>query len=629
MIQSSTTQFHIVDASPQADAHWAALIGRVGHAELRVWDAIPARLPVEGPNVWVLVPSSFASPLAQEQVRELTRSVDLRDSVVVVCASDDEPRVAMDSVVHMSADETHDSFVRTLILVGREARNQHALHAALQFPIENPSPVLLFSSQGELVYANPAATQLTAQHDELVADLEHRVRQWASEQQDDTHVVAAGHRTFGFRLERHESDGMVRAYGMDLTQSRDAIRKAIRMEEESRNKDEFLATMSHELRTPLNAILSCTEALREHAYGPLNPEQLDAVGTVRESGKHLLWLINDILDISKIAAGRLELEVATLGVRDVVTSVTEMLRSTAAARGIHIEVDYRTNCPTILGDPVRIKQILLNLMGNAIKFSPNDSRVGVVIRDGGDRNSLAFDVWDSGPGVSSDFATAIFKPFIQAEGTYSRHKPGTGLGLSIARELAVLHGGTVELEAFDRPGAVFTVTLPVGEPTEGELFDFRATGSWDLAPGSDEDNEGSETPIDRVLIAEDTDSSFRHLHDLLVSMGYTVDRASTGVEAVELATQIRPDLVLMDIDMPVMNGLDAIRLLRAGSATAGLPIIAVTAMAGVANEQACLSAGADGFLAKPYPLRDLMAMMQTVGQIQAARSQDGRQSSSV
>ena len=620
MIQSSMSQFHVVDASPRADARWSPLVRRVGRAELRVWDAVPARLPVEGPNVWVLVPASFASPLAQQEVREFAQRVDLRDSVVIVRDGEDESTVAMESVVYMMANESDESFIRTFELVCRTARDQHALHAALQFPIENPSPVLLFSKQGALVYANPAATQLTVQHDGVVGDLEQRVRQWVVEQQDDTHVIAAGPRTFGFRLERHESDGMIRAYGMDLTQSRDAIRKAIRMEEESRNKDEFLATMSHELRTPLNAILSCTEALREHAYGPLNPEQLDAIGTVRESGKHLLWLINDILDISKIAAGQLELERATLGVRDVVGSVVEMLRSTASAKGIRIETEYRTDSPTLFGDPVRIKQILLNLMGNAIKFSPNGTCVGVLIRDAEEPDTLAFDVWDSGPGVSSDFASAIFKPFIQAEGTYSRSKPGTGLGLSIARDLAMLHGGTVQLEAFDRPGAVFTVTLPVGEPTEGELFDFRATGSWDLHTEGEMGNETTEAPIDRVLIAEDTDSSFRHLHDLLVSMGYTVDRACTGVEAVEVAKRTRPDLVLMDIDMPVMNGLDAIRLLRSGTTTAGLPIIAVTAMAGVANEQSCLSAGADGFLVKPYPLRDLMAMMLTVGRVRAARS---------
>ncbi len=610
MTVGKKVQLHIVDSSSGAAQRWARRLASTVDASVRIWDAVPARIPSKGPIVWVLVPDSFASPLAQEDVLDVARRADLRDSVLVVCA-DDSRLLWDDRATVMLEQEPDHAYTRTLGLLVRMARDQHALHAALQFPVENPNPVMQFSAGGHLMYSNPAATEMMA----FAADghaLESQLARWIRESAEDMHVVDVGRQTFGFRVERDAVDGMIRAYGMDLTQSRDAIRKSMAMERESRNKDEFLATMSHELRTPLNAILSCTEALREGAYGDLCPDQLESVGTIRESGKHLLCLINDILDISKIAAGRLDLSMATLGVESVLESVVEMLRGSAEAKRITIEANHESRLSTIKGDPLRIKQILLNLMGNAIKFSPEGTRVGITVRDGRDANVVEFEVWDSGPGVGSEAASAIFKPFVQAEGQYSRNQPGTGLGLAIARDLAILHGGDLRLEAFDQPGAVFIVELPAEEGCIEERFDFRATGAWDLVRAGDELDDSATSEIVRVLIAEDTDSNFQHLHDLLVSMGYTVDRAHNGVEAVDKAHRTSPDLILMDIDMPVMNGLDAIRILRDEPATELLPIIAVTAMAGVADEHACRSAGADGFLAKPYPLRDLMALMQNV-----------------
>ena len=384
----------------------------------------------------------------------------------------------------------------------------------------------------------------------------------------------------------------------------------LELEQESRNKDEFLATMSHELRTPLNAILSCTEAMREGAYGLLEPDQLGAVRTIRESGKHLLCLITDILDISKIEAGRLELNESTFGVQAICDSVTEMMRSAAQAKCIDIITENNTTIPTLKGDPLRIKQILLNLLGNAIKFTPEYTEVGMTVEAGEKPGTIRFQVWDSGPGIDASHSSAIFKPFVQAEGSYSRSNPGTGLGLAIARDLARLHDGDLTLESFDKPGAIFNLILPVGEPVEAETFDFRATGAW--AVNIEEEPIQDSRDIERVLIAEDTDSNFQYLSDLLVSLGYQVDRAHDGQEAIERCQSFMPDLVLMDIDMPHMNGLDAIRLLRLEEKTADIPIIAVTAMAGIADEQACMAAGANGFLAKPYPLRDLMMMMQQV-----------------
>lgn len=614
MNSNSPILFHVVDSTPGAYGRWMGRLRSVQGAKLRVWDAVPVRMPQHEPSVWVLVPDSFLSPFVQRDVMNLVADIAPLDSVVVVQNADMERPSTAERAMWMDSKESEQSFVRTFDLLARLAQERMALRAALQFPVDNPNPVLQFSADGTLNYANPAAEQLTnSAADEGVAMID-RIASWIQGGLDGVQVMEVGERCFGFRLEMTDPTGTVRVYGIDLTRSQEAVKRTTQMEAESKNKDEFLATMSHELRTPLNGILSCTEAMREGAYGYLDPEQMEAVSTIRESGKHLLCLINDILDISKMAAGRLELATSTLGVDAVAESVVEILKGSASAKDVSISLRNETSFSTIKGDPLRIKQILLNLLGNAIKFSPEGSEVGLIVRDAEVSGNLEFQVWDSGPGVSSDFADAIFKPFVQAEGSYSRSTPGTGLGLAIARDLARLHDGDLVLEAFDKPGAVFTVTLPAEEGDPEAVFDFRATGAWEVGLEADLDCEPEfDDSVERVLIAEDTDSNFQHVHDLLVSMGYSVDRACNGLEAVELAQEISPDLVLMDIDMPVMNGLDAIRLLREDPKTEGLPIIAVTAMAGVADELACMSAGANGFLAKPYPLRDLMTMMQSVG----------------
>ena len=322
-------------------------------------------------------------------------------------------------------------------------------------------------------------------------------------------------------------------------------------------------------------------------------------------------MITDILDISKIEAGKLELSTATLGVQAVCDSVTEMVKAQAEAKHIELRIENEASFETFQGDPLRMKQILLNLLGNAIKFTPHGGQVGLHVGLGDELNTVQFKVWDTGPGISSSHGTSIFKPFVQADGHSARTHPGTGLGLAIARHLARLHEGDISLQQFDGPGAVFNVCLPIGEDLNEPAFDFRATGSWNLPP-SEEPVEESGSDIQKVLIAEDTDTNYQHLHDMLVSLGYDVNRAVNGQEAIDLCASLRPDLILMDIDMPYVNGLDAIRVIREQPANEDLPIIAVTAMSGMAEEQACFHAGANGFLSKPYPLRDLMVLMQQV-----------------
>jgi signal transduction histidine kinase len=612
-----TTLIRVFDASANAEAMWSKRFAGCRHVRVLHMATVPLDFETDRTGVWVLVPDSWTDLERKSRLLDMAIVSDPERLVMVIRDQDEQlPGVDFGSGTQWaSVDESERSTVRTLKLLVDEDQSRHALSMALQFPADNPNPVVCLKPTGELAYANPAAQGLLSLQQvngNPFIDALRREVGAVSSQLEASHsfVVDVENATYGFRYERDEVSGRVHGYGIDITANLDAERVRIEFEQQSRKKDEFLATMSHELRTPLNAILSCTEALREGAYGDLQTPQLEAVRTIRESGKHLLSLITDILDISKIEAGRLELNLSTLGVQAMCDSVLQMVRNSAEARAIELSYSNNADIDTFLGDPLRVKQILINLVGNAVKFTPEGGRVGLEIQAGQEEDTIAFRIWDTGPGISSENAFAIFKPFVQADGNYNRSQPGTGLGLAIAQHLAHLHEGDIALEYFDGPGAIFNVTLPIGEMCSGPVFDMRATGSWPLFDVVVDDAVGIET----ILIAEDTDSNYQHVRDLLVSLGYTVERAVDGEEAVRRCQELRPDIVLMDIDMPVMNGLDAIRLLRESPEMKGLPIIAVTAMAGIANQHACMSAGASAFLEKPYPLRDLMQVMNHVAQ---------------
>ncbi len=610
-----TTLVRVFDASVGAEALWSKRFEGCDHVRILHMATVPMDLEPDHTGVWVLVPDSWEDPERKTRLLEATSVVDPERLVMLVRDEEDQlpKQETSGGTQWVFAGETERSIQRTLRMLVDADQGRQVLSMALQFPDDNPNPVVCLEASGELAYANPAAENLLALQqvngspslDALQQEVE-ALRTTVEE--PHSFVIEVEGATYGFRYERDDASGRVHGYGIDITANLDAERMRVEVEQQSRKKDEFLATMSHELRTPLNAILSCTEALREGAYGDLQTPQLDAIRTVRESGKHLLSLITDILDISKIEAGRMELSFSTLGVQAMCDSVIQMVRNAADARSIELSYANNTDIETFRGDPLRIKQILINLVSNAVKFTPEGGRVGLEVQASPASDSIVFRVWDTGPGISSENAYAIFKPFVQADGNYNRSQPGTGLGLAIAQHLARLHDGEIALEQFDGPGAVFSVTLPIGEMGVSPVFDMRATGSWPIVDMDEEE----EVQIETILIAEDTDSNYQHVRDLLVSLGYTVERAVDGQEAIRRCQELRPDIVLMDIDMPVMNGLDAIRVLRELPDTQGLPIIAVTAMAGIANEHACLQAGASAFLEKPYPLRDLMQVMNQV-----------------
>ena len=606
---------NVADASPQAYERWTSRARGLDSVVVECHNVAPNSLDSRRDGLWVLVPDSFEAPAARALLERVsTRSGSAH---VMVLQDDAETDVSWgeDDVVVVAPDESERAIARALKGMVRCHRAEQALGTALKFPAENPNPVLSFERTGRLLYANPAAAELLDEADEYGVTLHHRLKEQAEAFCERANVVVAlQESTYGFRFESDPQSDQLNVYGIDITENLMAIESQMTMEKHSRNKDLFLAAMSHELRTPLNAVLSCAEAMKEGAYGPLDLEQLAAVSTIERSGQHLLALISDILDISKIEAGRLEIEPSPLSVKSICDAVMEIVRVPATEKNITLSLSNTSTVSAFQGDPLRMKQILLNLLGNAVKFTPEYGEVGLDVCEGDAPGTITFRVWDTGPGISSVHADTIFKSFVQADGDVKSSQPGTGLGLTIARHLTRLHAGELSLERMDEPGAVFIVTMPVGEIPDEVAFGTTSVVSGPALaelhepPASDED----EGDIERVLIAEDTDSSYQHLRDMLVSLGYTVDRAFNGQEAIEMCDAIRPDLVLMDIDMPYVNGIDAIREIRQDAQHDALPIIAVTAMSGIADEQVCLQAGANGFLAKPYPLRDLMMMMQRV-----------------
>jgi len=376
-------------------------------------------------------------------------------------------------------------------------------------------------------------------------------------------------------------------------------------ERASHAKTEFLANMSHEIRTPLTAILGYADLLLDGA----EPAQVqEAADTIKRNGQHLLAIINDILDISKIEAGRLEPEPRSCSPHRVVEEIVSLLRGRAEAKGLRMAADFDGPIPeTIHTDPVRLRQILANLLGNAIKFTEIGGvrLVTRLVRQPDAPPLLRFDVRDTGLGLTENQIGLLFKPFSQADASIQRSYGGTGLGLAISRRLAELLGGGISVTSTPGIGSTFSVTVATG-PLEGVRM-VEGVQPAPLAPPS-------AVPDDirlacRVLLAEDGPDNRRLISRVLGKLGAEVTVAENGQAALDaaLAAQrdARPfDLILMDIQMPVMDGYEATGRLRQAGFTG--PIIALTAHALLEDQQKCLAAGCDDYMSKPVVARDLV-----------------------
>lgn len=386
------------------------------------------------------------------------------------------------------------------------------------------------------------------------------------------------------------------AAARDVTE-RNRVEEELRLakaaaESASRTKSDFLASMSHEIRTPMNAIMGIADLL---AKTPLNAEQDKYVRIFRRAGDNLLNLINDILDLSKVEASQLEIERTEFSLSEVLEKVNEMVVVKSREKGLNLVFEVASDAPSdLIGDPSRLQQILLNLLGNAIKFTESGDVVLSVTRDATASipTALRFTVTDTGIGISAEKLGRIFERFTQADSSTTRRFGGSGLGLTISKRLAELMGGQIGAQSTVGRGSVFTVVVPF-EIGHAKMRRVTArTAALQNAP----------LPALRILLAEDSLDNCTIMKAYMAHTPYVIDIAETGAIACEMFKAAHYDLVLMDRQMPVMDGLTATRTIRAWEAENGrlsTPIIAVTASALKGDREKCLAAGCTSFLTKP------------------------------
>ena len=358
----------------------------------------------------------------------------------------------------------------------------------------------------------------------------------------------------------------------------------------SKLKDQFLANMSHELRTPLNAIIGQSEVLLEELHGTINAAQRHALGLVSTSSEHLLALINDLLDVAKVDAGRLELERQPTSLDHLCQECVGLIRDSARRRTINVVYENDGALDFVSVDRRRLRQVLLNLLSNAVKFTPDGGSLGLAVRR--DERSAVLIVWDTGIGIAKGDLSSLFKPFVQLDAELSRRHQGTGLGLALVERLVQLHGGAIEVESDAGLGSRFTIRLP-----------NVAIEERPAAPTSRDEPTVTLTGLS-LLVVDDQDMNLQHLRELLEARGAKVRTAMTGAAATNLIHEAPPDVLLMDIQMPDVDGLETIRRLRADKGVSSrLGIVALTALAMPGDREQCLRVGADEYLSKPAPIQ--------------------------
>ena len=410
---------------------------------------------------------------------------------------------------------------------------------------------------------------------------------------------------------RHASERHIQLLGEKLVAERAAhghAETARQLEEQARrvaeaashSKTHFLATMSHEMRTPLNAVIGFNNLLLDLNLGPRERQLAELA---QQSGESLLQLINDILDLSKIEAGHLELESLVFDPNAVVKEALAMVERQAADKGLALECEV-TAPGGLRGDPSRLRQILVNLLGNAVKFTEQGRivlRCWPVTGEGG-AEWLRFEVADTGLGIDEALQARLFQPFTQAEASTPRRYGGTGLGLAICRELASLMGGSISLASAPGAGATFRVELP---------FAAVPVAEWPQPPAAALPASVSPHRHCRVLLAEDNAVNQIMAREMLKRLGCQVDVVGNGREAIEAWAQQPYDLVFMDCDMPVLDGFEACREIRGQEGRhRHTPVIAITAAAIAGDREKCLAAGMDDYLPKPVRLHEMKAVLE-------------------
>ena len=389
-----------------------------------------------------------------------------------------------------------------------------------------------------------------------------------------------------------------------LEEAREAAQHA------SESKSAFLANMSHEIRTPLNAVLGFTDVLRRGLVTD-TAESRDHLNMIHRSGKHLLELINDILDLSKIEAGKMEVESIDTSIADIVLDTADVLRVRAEERGLELRTEFRSGLPkTIQSDPTRLKQIITNLLGNAIKFTENGAVTIGTEMVNEPHPALRVDVMDSGIGMTAEQQAKIFDTFSQADQSTTRKFGGTGLGLSISRRLAEALGGSLTVSSEPGVGSTFSLTIPVSAADKLEVVSPQQILDARVQEGSQPvADKLIRLPNKRVLVVDDGDANRRLIELVLSRAGADVSTGENGRDAIEALAEQDYAMVFMDMQMPILDGYSATRQIR--SAGRKTPIVALTGNAMKGDREKCLDAGCNAFLSKPVDIDKLLQLAAT------------------
>ncbi len=404
------------------------------------------------------------------------------------------------------------------------------------------------------------------------------------------------------------------------------------LERATRLKDEFLANMSHELRTPLNAILGMTEALQDEVFGSVNDRQLNTFRIIENSGNHLLALINDILDLAKIASGEVSLEYSSVTVELLCNSSLTFVKQQAHNKQIRLVSEIPLNLENLWVDERRIRQVLINLLTNAVKFTPEGGQITLKVSvlpptpDTPTAQYLRMAITDTGIGISPDNITKLFQPFVQIDSALNRQQTGTGLGLALVKQIVELHGGHVGLTSDPGVGSCFTIDLPYALPEQvpsqpaaaSPLSPAAIAPDTTLLPSAASPATASlsiaSPPISNtpplILLAEDNPANVATISAYLQARGYRLITANDGQVALDLAISYQPDLILMDVQMPGMDGLEAIKQIRQREPICHIPIIVLTALVMEGDRERCLATGANYYLGKPIKLKQLDASIK-------------------
>ena len=486
--------------------------------------------------------------------------------------------------------------------------------------------ILILDQDGQIVFANPSAGEIFGMTTEQLVDLKIGVPNVLNNQFEISLLKNSGQIRESEMQVAEIEWGDRPAYLIslhDITERQQAAIQLQRTNEDlaraTRLKDEFLANMSHELRTPLNAILGMTEGLQEEVFGTINDKQKKSLQTIERSGNHLLSLINDILDLAKVESGQIELDCTPTSVEYLCQSSLVFIKQQAFKKHIELEVNLSPNLPEILIDERRMRQVLINLLSNAVKFTVEGGKITLEVRfvqiaseleviNSLPRHYIQIAVIDTGIGISSKNIQKLFQPFVQIDSALNRQYTGTGLGLALVKRIVELHGGEVGLTSDVGVGSRFTLKLPDHRIVQSSSKPEKLRTS-DLSIKSNS-SQIQEHKSYLILLAEDNEANISTFSSYLKAKGYRILVAQDGKEAIALTKAEHPDLILMDIQMPIMDGLEAIKQIRLDPNFVNMPIIALTALAMTGDREKCLEAGANEYMTKPVKLNLLAASIQ-------------------